>query len=141
MILVITIIITLFYCAIIISFVIGFDVVTSFHLKNKNTKNSFSIVIPFRNEAIELPHLLESITQLEYPKSNYELIFINDDSNDDSVAIIKRSFDKFSMTFSIINNNRKTNSPKKDAINSAIEQAKFDWIITNNDYRTCYLQF
>ena len=135
--LLISILITFLYCILIILFFIGFDLVQPFHLKKNETAPTFSILIPFRNEVIELPYLLESLSKLEYPNDKYELIFINDDSNDDSVNIInnfidKRPFDSAQGDIRVINNTRKTNSPKKDAINSAIEQAKYDWIITTD---------
>ena len=130
--LLISILITFLYSIVIILFFIGFDLVKPFHLKKYESKNAFSILIPFRNEANELPTLLESISKLQYPKDKYELIFINDDSEDDSVEIINKYFDKLSMTFLLLNNVRKTNSPKKDAINTAIHQVKFDWIITTD---------
>ena len=130
--LLISILITFLYCIVIILFFIGFDLVNPFRFKKNVPKNAFSILIPFRNEATELPTLLESISKLQYPTAKYEIIFINDGSEDDSVEIINKYFDKLSMTFLLLKNVRKTNSPKKDAINTAIHQAKFDWIITTD---------
>ncbi len=125
--------ITVLYSLLIFAFILGFNRVENFEATtNDSIQTTFSIIIPFRNEAEALPELLESITQLEYLKSHYEIIFIDDASDDDSVDIIKRYCDKLSMTFSILQNNRKTNSPKKEAINTAIHQSQFDWIITTD---------
>ncbi|MFI1745215.1 glycosyltransferase [Thalassobellus sediminis] len=124
-----SIIITIFYLILIASFAMGFDKVPVFKLEDLPSKTKFSVIIPFRNEAEHLPELLKSIKTLNYHKHLYEIIFVDDDSNDDSVALIEKIIN---TNYSIIQNERKTNSPKKDAITSAINQAKNDWIITTD---------
>lgn len=137
----IIIIITILYLALIGSFIVGFDKVKSFVCQKSEANTSFSIIIPFKNEAENLPDLLKSISKLNYPKDLYEIIFVNDHSDDDSIEIIQNFLTKrpFSQSFGsaqsdikILDNDRKTNSPKKDAITTAIKQAKFDWIITTD---------
>jgi len=118
----------------------GFDKIEDFKLQDIPSKTKFSIVIPFRNEAENLPKLLDSITTLNYPKSLFEIILVNDDSNDTSVSIIEKSIETKSLVkgsskivhIKIIGNKRISNSPKKDAIASAIKIAKFNWIITTD---------
>lgn len=125
-------IIILLYLFIIGAFIFGFDKVPVFKLEDIPSKTSFSIVIPFRNESKNLPGLLKSIKSLNYPNHLFEVIFIDDDSEDDSVKIIQKTLNKAQTNFSIISNQRKTNSPKKDAITIAIEKAKYNWIITTD---------
>ena len=57
-------------------------------LENDQNKpvTSFSILVPFRNEALNLPGLLESIIALDYPTAQFELILIDDASSDASVV-------------------------------------------------------
>ena len=43
-----------------------------------------SIIIPARNERTNLPNLLNSLAQLDYPEDKYEIILINDHSTDGS---------------------------------------------------------
>ena len=135
----ISIIITLLYLILITSFAVGFDKIPVFKLEDIPPKTKFSILIPFRNEAEHLPQLLKSIDALNYNKSLFEIIFIDDDSEDNSVDMIRkvlntiqRGFDCAQPDIIVINNQRKTNSPKKDAITSAINKAKHDWIITTD---------
>lgn len=131
----VSLIITIIYLLIIGSFIRGFDKVPSFKLEDIPAKTRFSIVIPFRNEAKHLSGLLDSIQTLNYPKHLYEIIFVDDASDDNSVEILKAklgNFDHTKLSISILNNVRKTNSPKKDAITSAIKKAKHDWIITTD---------
>lgn len=129
---IITILITLVYSLIIGVFIAGFDRVKAFKPVERLPKNSFSIIIPFRNEAQNLPELLESLKKLIYPKEKYEIIFIDDDSQDNSIEIIKSTFENLDIPFKILKNIRHTNSPKKDAIQTALEQTQHEWIITTD---------
>ena len=134
---VVSLIITIIYLLIIGSFIRGFDKVPTFKLEDIPAKTRFSIVIPFRNEAEHLPDLLKSIETLNYPKHLFEIIFVDDESEDNSVEIIKTtlkitSIDCAQGDIRVISNERKTNSPKKDAITYAIKKAKYDWIITTD---------
>lgn len=128
----ISISITIVYLILIGSFVFGFDKVPVFKLKNLEAKTTFSVIIPFRNEAENLPDLIASITSLEYPNHLYEIIFVDDESDDESVEIIKKGFVHSPINISIIKNIRTSYSPKKDAITTAIKHAKNKWIITTD---------
>ncbi|MGB6269878.1 MAG: glycosyltransferase [Olleya sp.] len=131
------IIITLLYLFLIGRIVLGFDKVKVTRLEDIAPKTKFTVIVPFRNEAENLPALLDSILKLNYPKDLFDIIFVDDDSEDDSVEIInsilsKRPLDSTQGDISIIKNNRTTNSPKKDAISLAIQQAKSEWIVTTD---------
>jgi glycosyltransferase involved in cell wall biosynthesis len=109
----------------------GFKKVTSFESLESKPKTKFSIVVPFRNEAKNLPDLLYSFSQLNYPRDHFEIVFVDDASQDNSVEVIS-NFQALSFSFQIIENNRQSNSPKKDAISTAINLVKNDWIITTD---------
>ena len=128
----VALIITLLYVVLIGSFVLGFDKVEEFQLKDIPPKTKFTVIVPFRNEAEHLPALLKSISELNYPKNRFEFIFVNDDSSDGSVKLIEQFLAKFRNGSKIIDNNRLTNTPKKDAINTAVNIAKHDWIVTTD---------
>jgi biofilm PGA synthesis N-glycosyltransferase PgaC len=122
--------ITFIYSALIVAFIIGYDKIEPVENKSALPKNSFSILIPFRNEAENLPQLLESLLRLEYPLDLFEILFIDDASTDNSKEIIEKF--KLGKTNKIIENIRRSNSPKKDAIETAIHQSKYDWILTTD---------
>tara|TARA_R110002049_G_scaffold305738_1_gene503142 strand:+ start:13577 stop:14725 length:1149 start_codon:yes stop_codon:yes gene_type:complete len=132
--------IMLAYLFLIGCFVYGFDKVRPFKLEDIPAKTKFSIIIPFRNEAEHLSDLLKSIEFLEYPKQLFEIILVDDDSDDGSVALIheflktntKKSFDCAESDIRVISNERTSNSPKKAAITTAIKHAKHDWIVTTD---------
>ncbi|MFZ2282462.1 MAG: glycosyltransferase [Lutibacter sp.] len=129
----ISIIISIIYLSLILAFINGLN--KSKVVKNKNIipENRFSIVIPFRNEARNLPNLLNSLSSLKYPTELFEILLVNDDSQDNFKPIIS-AFKKQnpSMNLSLLQNVRKTNSPKKDAINTAINVSNFEWIVTTD---------
>jgi glycosyltransferase involved in cell wall biosynthesis len=68
---------------------------------------------------------------LNYPKTHFEIIFVNDNSTDNSVPLLTEFIIKNS-NWKLLDNIRKSNSPKKDAIDIAIIYAKHDWIITTD---------
>ncbi|RAJ18157.1 glycosyltransferase family 2 protein [Olleya aquimaris] len=126
------IIVILLYLFLIGSFVLGFDKIKVFRLDDCTPKTKFTVVIPFRNEAEHLPELLDSILKLNYPKDLFEIIFVDDASEDDSVAQIMKFLTSIQNDSKLLNNVRVSHSPKKDAITLAIQHAKSKWIITTD---------
>ncbi|MDO6761778.1 glycosyltransferase [Tamlana sp. 2_MG-2023] len=129
---IICIVITLAYLFLIGSFVYGFDKTKTFKAKDTLARIPFSVIIPFRNEANNLSKLLESLHALNYPTNLFEVILVNDASEDNSVEIIQSLSENSLTDIRIIENQRHSNSPKKDAITSAIYKAQNDWIITTD---------
>jgi len=110
----------------------GFFKVKTTVLKDDIPTTKFSVVIPFRDEAENLPELLQSIEQLNYPKNLFEIILINDNSSDDSLLIVEKFINQSALNFSVLNASSSSISPKKDALTSAINKAKNEWIITTD---------
>ena len=124
--------ITTIYLILMLSFSYGIKKNKEFKEQKKPATHSFSIIIPFRNEATNLQELLNSLLQLNYAKNKFECIFVDDDSTDTSSEIIHKYLSKTELNYSVVNNLRASASPKKDAINTAIQLANFDWIITTD---------
>ncbi len=136
---ILSICITVLYLGLMLSFIFGFDKVKDFVLNDTEAKTKFSIVVPFRNEAENLSQLLKSLNALEYPKHLFEIILVDDASEDNSVEIVKNLLDTIPTKTEItqtdiylIKNQRASNSPKKDAITTAVQHAKYEWIITTD---------
>lgn len=119
-----------FLCLLIL--VCGFKKVNLFSSEEIMAKTGFTVIIPFRNEAENLPALLKTIENLEYSKELFEIIFVNDSSEDHSEIIISAALQKSIFSIKMIQNQRISNSPKKDAISEAIKKASFDWIVTTD---------
>ena len=116
----------LVYCLSIIVLIYGFNKVNSFDFLGQKPKTKFSIVVPFRNEAENLPILLDSFSKLNYPNDLFEVILVDDASD------LRFKINDLRLTISLIDNIRVSNSPKKDAISTAIQTVKNDWIITTD---------
>ena len=116
----------LIYILFIGQLIYGCNRMKRFSKKEFTPKTSFTIVVPFRNEKENLPNLLHSISLLHYPKELVEVILVDDDSEE----VFGVQYSVFSLK--VIKNERKSNSPKKDAIETAIQVAKNDWIITTD---------
>ncbi|WP_268848055.1 glycosyltransferase family 2 protein [Flavobacterium aestivum] len=106
--------------------IFGFTKINSFEYLGLTPKTSFSIIVPFRNEAENLPVLLDSFSKLNYPTSLFEVILVDDASD------LKFEINDFRFQISLIDNIRISNSPKKDAITTAMKIVKTDWVITTD---------
>ncbi|MDD3004238.1 glycosyltransferase [Flavobacterium sp.] len=104
----------------------GISKIPYFSTQYKTPETTFSIVVPFRNEAKVLPELLESLSALNYPPDLFEIILVDDES-EDGFEIKNQE-----QNIHVLKNNRKSNSPKKDAIETAIQHSKFSWIVTTD---------
>ncbi|MFB9056278.1 glycosyltransferase [Mariniflexile ostreae] len=124
--------IILAYLILIGGLIYGIKKVPIFEIADRSAKIKFSIIIPFRNEAENLPELLKSVKALKYPKAFFEIIFVDDDSDDKSTRIIQEFILKEDINITVILNERHSSSPKKDAISTAIKRAKNEWVITTD---------
>jgi cellulose synthase/poly-beta-1,6-N-acetylglucosamine synthase-like glycosyltransferase len=121
------------YAAFILQLIFGFDKVKSFVRTDEKPKTTFSIIVPFRNEEKNLPKLLKSISNLNYPKELFEIIMVDDFSTDASECVyIKWRMENGLIETTLLENLRLSNSPKKDAISRAVPIIKHEWIITTD---------
>jgi cellulose synthase/poly-beta-1,6-N-acetylglucosamine synthase-like glycosyltransferase len=85
-----------------------------------------SILIPAYNEELSLGKTVESVIALDYPKSKYEIIIIDDGSTDETGKIGKELSKKHRNIIYL----RKKNGGKGSALNYGIEKAKGEFIVT-----------
>ena len=92
---------------------------------------TFSILIPARNEEKNISACLQSISLLNYPAHLFEVIVIDDFSEDATVATVKQ-FEgvKVKELKDIVK--EKINSYKKKAIEVGVEQATGNYIVTTD---------
>ncbi|WP_299684087.1 glycosyltransferase [uncultured Dokdonia sp.] len=111
----------------------GFKKSTLITSSTSTPKQGFSVIIPFRNEEKNLPKLLESLTYLDYPESLYEILLVNDGSDDASVTCIENYIQKHHQhNIKVLDSIRTSGSPKKDAIQTAIAITTHSWIVTTD---------
>ena len=126
-------IITAVYAVFLLKIYTGFNKIAVFSPINTTPTTGFSILIPIRNEAKNLPKLLKSIAQLNYPPELFEVILIDDFSEDNSQQIyLNWRLQNSQFETTCLENVRRTGSPKKDAIIRAIPILKHPWIITTD---------
>jgi cellulose synthase/poly-beta-1,6-N-acetylglucosamine synthase-like glycosyltransferase len=130
---IIFIFISIAYLLLMISLIFGWKQIPEFSPDFLPAETGFSIIIPFRNEAENLPLLLKSLEDLQYPTEKFEILLVNDASEDNSVRICQEFKKQHSqLSIKILENNHQSNSPKKDAISTAIGEAEFEYILTTD---------
>ncbi|WP_019986797.1 glycosyltransferase [Rudanella lutea] len=90
-----------------------------------------SVVIPVRNEAANLPHLLADLARQTYTR--FEVIVADDSSTDDTVAVVQKLVNDLPYTLHLLPlPNEKTGAPKKRAIAQSIRIAQGELILTTD---------
>ena len=129
----ILLLILLVYVVTIVQLIIGFNRIKTYHPTKSEPKTFFAIVVPFRNESKNLPTLLESIKKLNYPINLFEIILVDDASEDDSARqVYNWRMENGTFQTTLLENIRLSNSPKKDAISRAIPIIKKEWVVTTD---------
>lgn len=108
--------------------IIGISKKGSRDTNNIATSIKFDILVPFKNEAQKLPGFLEGLTQQSYPKDAYRVIFINDNSTDNSCNVIRNAIPNFPGSILIDNIGR----GKKQALVTGMNHTKNDYILTTD---------
>ncbi len=109
---------------------------SSFRSNNNQPVTNFTIIIPARNEEANIGNCLTSILQQQYPQNLYEIIVIDDFSTDETASIINQLQvmhpNLYLIQLADVIFDKKLNSYKKKAIETAIGKAQNDWIVTTD---------
>lgn len=99
----------------------------------KNDKKYFvSIIVPFRNETEVIVDCLKSLEAQTYPQNYYEIIFVDDFSNDDSVSKLNSEKKLPSTQVISVPNDFQKLSSKKRGIKYGIEKSLGEIILTTD---------
>lgn len=105
---------------------------TDFKLSNQ-PETKFSVVISMRNEAENLPALFQSVSDLSYPKNLFEIILIDDDSQDESWKLARAFQAHYSdIKIYLLSISEEKYTPKKNAIYTAIRKSTYPYILTTD---------
>ena len=100
---------------------------------NQNIPQDFiSIIIPFRNESENILKSLKSLESQLYPIEKYEVIYVNDSSEDNSLELLKSNTKKSNIRIISVPPDFSVNAHKKRAVRYGIENAKGDVIVTTD---------
>lgn len=102
---------------------VGLEKVTKQKSKSVNTP-SVSVIIPFRNEADNILKNLMSLESQTYPLHKFEVIYVDDDSNDNSFELINEAPTNLNIKVLRIPEGFSPSSRKKRAIRFGIEHAE-----------------
>lgn len=111
--------------------IIGFNKLKLNSINSNNLSSDFiSIVISARNEENNIESCIYEIAKQNYPKSNFELIIIDDCSDDATFMLAEDTLKKSGLNYHIIKQD--IHQGKKQNVAKAIEIAKGDIIITSD---------
>lgn len=130
-------ILTVLYALTLIAYRYWFSKLSPFKMEESVTQfTSFTIIIPARNEAANIKACVDSILKQDYPLNAFEVIVIDDFSEDDTAFIVQALQQQYSnlqlMRLADYFKPADLNAFKKKAIEKAVSHAKGDWIITTD---------
>lgn len=101
-------------------------------LNSESAPKFLSVVIPFRNEEKHLAQSLQSLGAQNYPKEMYEVIYVDDASDDESVKIIREHDYNRDVKLIQLHQEGLITGFKKAAIEKAIQVAQGEIIVTTD---------
>ena len=132
-------VLTILYALLLVAYSYWFSKLIIFkpvHPAVNNEPTHFTIVIPARNEAANIKACVDSILAQDYPTEFFEVIVIDDFSEDDTAFIVKAiGHDHPNVHLLSLADYFKSdemNSFKKKAIEKAVSHAKGNWIVTTD---------
>ncbi len=126
----ISVFLTVFYCYVIRRYIREWNALAEWEIPTSYSPSTkISVLIPARNEADNIGACLDSIQQQHYPTHLFEVIVIDDYSEDATAEIVQSyEFAKLIYLSDHLKNNQ-INSYKKKAIEIAVEQSTGDLIV------------
>jgi len=141
-------ILTIMYAVILMAYRFWFGKMQLFQLNHANqlsqtehfgpntSVTQFTVIIPARNEAANIKALVDSILNQDYPTDAFEIIVIDDFSEDDTAFIVQAMSQQFPQVRLLQLKDHckegETLAYKKKAIEIAVAVAKGDWMLTTD---------
>lgn len=98
-----------------------------------NNKKQISVIIAARNEEKNIKTVIDSLLNITYPESDFEVIIVDDNSSDSTYKITKE-LTKTKTNFSVISAKNKIYPFKRGALQIGINASKYPYIaITDAD--------
>lgn len=95
-----------------------------------------SVIVPFRNESKNILNVYTSLTNQNYPINKYEIIFVNDHSDDNSLELLQNINKSENVFIYSVPMEYNVKAHKKRAVRFGIEKSRGDIIVTTD--ADCY---
>lgn len=128
-------VLTMAYVALMLLYHYGWQQQAFFSVKDFHPATTISVIIPARNEEGNIGPCIESILAQDYPQELFELIVVNDHSEDDTEAIVHSFKDPQIQCINLadhIKGGERVNAYKKRALSAGITASKGDIIVTTD---------
>ena len=126
------IIFSIYYIFVLLIFY-GWKNISKLYANNDSTDFPFaSVIIAVRNEEKNIPTLMNCLSNQSYPKNSFEVILVDDYSEDDTVKVIKNAISNGLENVHILKTNFNSElniSPKKSALIAGIDSSKGEIIV------------
>jgi cellulose synthase/poly-beta-1,6-N-acetylglucosamine synthase-like glycosyltransferase len=121
------------YALLIIAYTFGWFSIRTWKRSGGKPTTKVSVIVPARNESENITSCLESIIAQTFPVSLYEIIIVDDSSDDNTVEVVKAFINKSSLNnIRLIELSDKNIHGKKQVISEAISVSNGDLIITTD---------
>lgn len=123
------------YACIMLVYLFGWKKMAEFQLNSLSPKTTFSIIIPARNETENIGNCIESILSNNYPRELFEIIVVDDFSEDDTASFVEKNFKnsiKLIRLAEFVSDRNSINSFKKKAIEIGISNSRNELILTTD---------
>jgi len=118
------------YLITIFIFTLGWFRMKTFMSTKRNIQTRLSVVVAYRNEARMLPLLIKDLLSQTYPSEQWELVLVNDHSEDDGFVIVKKLIDdQIKIPVKMID---AVGQGKKQALLEGIKQASGSLIVSTD---------
>jgi cellulose synthase/poly-beta-1,6-N-acetylglucosamine synthase-like glycosyltransferase len=123
------VLLTLFYVSLILAYFFAWIRIPYYQVNNTVTSNTYSIIVPARNEAANLFQCIQSIAS-QKTSVVFEILIINDCSTDTTEDIAHSAATQFThCNIKVLNMNNITETGKKAAITYGAQQANGNYLI------------
>ncbi len=100
--------------------------------RNGKEDHFISIIIPFRNESKNILNSISSIEQLEYPRAKFEVIYVDDNSEDGSFQLAESAKKASNIRILRLQDEVPGKGNKKHALQFGVSNSYGDIIVTTD---------
>lgn len=101
-------------------------------IEKKESLMPFSVIIPARNEEKNIKRILGNLTNQDYPKDLFEVIVVDDFSDDSTPEKVMQMMDSSDINIRLIQLDDKSRQGKKHALTAGVGAASHEVILTTD---------